>query len=197
MMLGVFGLGLLIAVGGHGHEEPVFGDRGRSVVTLIPLAPVTRREINLASSALIREFAVSVKVGPRTAMPKSAWVKARRRWRADRILPVLAGKASGHVMGITRADISTSAHGYRDWGIMGLANLGGPAAVVSSFRARTAIKFELTVIHEYGHVLGLPHCRDLGCLMADYTESKKSGNKASGRFCAACRAALGGRLRHP
>ena len=40
------------------------------------------------------------------------------------------------IMGLTREDISTTKDGHEDWGICGLAYLGGPGSVVSTFRIK-------------------------------------------------------------
>jgi archaemetzincin len=45
------------------------------------------------------------------------------------------------------------------------------------------------VVHELGHVAGLGHCPDLGCIMQFATSVERIDLRGPG-FCAACAAAL-------
>jgi archaemetzincin len=125
-------------------------------------------------------YGFTVRVLPRRELPRTAWYAPRKRWRADRLLDWLDANVvpSAHcnaVLGFTASDISTTKDRYPDWGVLGLGNLGGPSAVVSSYRMRgttrrnrhaRAVK---VVNHELGHVLGLDHYigPEKHCLMED------------------------------
>ncbi len=75
-------------------------------------------------------------------------------------------------MALTRRDISTTKGRHKDWGICGLAEFGGEASVVSSFRIKRKLngflgkkrkeaylkRLEDLTTHEFGHQLGLLHC---------------------------------------
>ena len=79
------------------------------------------------------------------------------------------------LVGLTAVDISTTKGPHADWGILGLANVGGSVCVLSSFRCRRAaksaaharVRFAKTAVHELGHTFGLDHCASDGCLMRD------------------------------
>ena len=89
------------------------------------------------------------------------------------------------VLGITDRDISTTAHGRKDWGIAGQAQLGERGAVVSSFRAKGQLGD--VAVHEIGHTLGLPHCPHAGCVMQDaHGKIARVGT----HFCATCAAKI-------
>lgn len=112
------------------------------------------------------------------ALPKDAYFAPRARYRAEKILDFLEAHApldSHVIVGLTAVDISTTKGSYEDWGILGLASVGGGECVVSRFRAKRGAKDDLhtrvrlakTVVHEVGHTLGLLHCPNYGCLMED------------------------------
>ncbi len=126
-------------------------------------------------------------------LPKSAYYKPRNRYRADTLIGFLDRlNKNGHVtIGLTCKDISTSVHGYSDWGVMGLGFMPGDACVVSTHRLKKGnmnIQYAKVAKHELGHTQGLPHCPVKTCLMAD-AEGKNPTDKETG-FCPKCKARL-------
>lgn len=142
-------------------------------------------------------------------LPKSAWYAPRRRYRAEKLLDVLEAHAppGGKALGLTTVDISVSKEGVKDWGIFGLATLGGSSAVISSFRlkkgrpspARLRHRITSTAVHEIGHTFGLPHCPEPGCVMQDALGSIRNTDSGDGRLGPKCAEQLGilGRTTEP
>ena len=141
-----------------------------------------------------------MRVRPRVALPAAAYTKARRRWRAEKLLSVLstAMPADGtRILGLTGADISTTKGRFDDWGVIGLGQEPGVATVISSFRcrkrARDAVhareRLAKVAVHEIGHSLGLDHCPTAGCLMHD-AEGKVVTLDGEIDLCPRCRARL-------
>ena len=76
--------------------------------------------------------------------------------------------------------------------------MGGPCAVVSTFRLRQEFyglnpddsllreRLLKEAIHELGHTLHLRHCQDYQCVMAS-SPSVEWIDLRDSRFCAACR----------
>lgn len=129
-------------------------------------------------------------------IPSETYYPPRKRYRAERLLSWLnehIGPESDCqvVVGFTSHDISTTKGEHKDWGVLGLGELGGRSAVVSSHRTgggsgprnsptRRMVKM---INHEIGHVLGLPHNTQPGCLMNDAEGSVETIDAASGLLC--------------
>ena len=157
-------------------------------------------------------YGFAVRVLPPRPLPAKAWYAPRSRYRAQLLLDHLradilpATRGCDAMLGFTGVDVSMSKGAHADWGVMGLAYPRYRVAVVSSFRLRRdadsrrvterAVK---VVIHELGHVLGLPHRSDgPECVMNDAAGSVRTIDRARGHLCAPERAAaealLGRRL---
>ncbi len=103
------------------------------------------------------------------------------------------------MLGLTSADISTTKPPHEDWGILGLASVGGQACVLSSFRCRGRSKgpahaverLAKTAVHELGHTFGLEHCLNRGCLMEDGGGSVLTIDRETD-LCGECRSKLDG-----
>lgn len=173
-----------------------------ATVGLVPLGSFPAAFLTEIDAGLRAELGVNVTVQPVMPLPPSAWYAPRRRYRAERLLDALRPRQVApvtRVLGVTEVDISTTAHGVTDWGLLGLGDLGGTACVISTFRCRLHAPDERTVhfrmvttcIHEVGHTLGLPHCPDTSCLMTDARGRASTVDHTTGHLCARCRARLG------
>jgi len=154
--------------------------------------------------ALRRVFQVEVRRLTSRPLPRSAYRSQRKRYRADDLLVYLATQipadmpAGTRVLGLTTADISTTKGQFKDWGVFGLGELGGTAAMVSSIRlrrkardaAQVTWRVTNTAVHELGHVLGLDHCAEPRCVMLDAEGGIANTDDSSGGPGPQCTAKL-------
>ena len=132
----------------------------------------TKLEKNLATN--VKDLAVTeVRVLPGRPLTEDLMNDAKTRYRASKILDKQASLKSQKddvIIGLTDCDISATAHGYDDWGILGMSYMGYSNCVISTFRVKDKTQFWKVVLHEFGHgYLGLDHCpnNDPQCFMVD------------------------------
>lgn len=122
--------------------------------------------------------------------PQVAYYEPRDRYRAEIILKEVSkvrrrlGRDLDAVILVTDQPISTSVHGVYDYGICGLSGLGTGASVVSAHHLDKQM-FCQTLRHEWGHGTGLPHCREVQCIMNDASGkiSNLQGHAHFGKQC--------------
>lgn len=147
---------------------------------------------------------------PEKKMYSQAFVNVKSpRYRADSIIYIEKRNlldSLDYIIGLTEKDISTTKREngkvlepvskYKDWGVMGLGFCPGKSCVVSSFRLKHKNehlhlqRLKKVAVHEFGHNLGLPHCKDKNCVMTDAVESIKTIDNASLALCDKCQSEL-------
>lgn len=200
------------------HEAPLSEtgtqtrNPGEPEVTLprvtVYLAPLGDRlpldDLTFIKKALLVFFPIEVKELEAEPLPREAFYPPRQRYRAEKLLAFLANRApadSHVIVGLVAVDISTTKGPYEDWGILGLASIGGGECVISRFRVQRDARDEVhtrerlakTVVHEVGHTFGLRHCPNHGCLMEDGKGSVKTTDHEYD-LCDDCRRLLGARV---
>ncbi len=191
-------------------ETTVSADTGEEVPPLLAILPMGKfpvSEIGIIEESVQKHYGWRVEILGSVTHPTSAWYEPRQRYRAERILDWISPRrptGAAQIMAVTEKDISTTKGKYKDWGICGLAELGGTASVVSTYRIKKGLKrfpkkkrrdFYLRrlsdlVAHEFGHNRGLPHCPNRGCIMEDAKGTVRTFDHSTGILCATCRMLL-------
>jgi archaemetzincin len=197
---------VLLAAG----QEPAVAERAsraaaaRPIVCIAPLGQFEPQMVPVLARGIAYLYGFEVSVLEPRPLPRSAWYAPRKRYRAEKLLAfldreVLPDSGCDIVMGFTRVDISTTNGSHADWGILGLAWIGGPSGVVSTRRLgrnvgpRSKTMRAVKVMnHELGHVLGLDHHDVEGCLMEDAGGTVKTVDRESGLLCDESRRAIEG-----
>ncbi len=168
-------------------------------VCFVPLGKYDRDLLESARRGSEYLYGASATILDRRKLPKSAYYKPRKRYRAEKLLDYLGAEITPEmpcdlVMGFTARDISTTKDKHVDWGILGLGELGGRVGVVSSFRMKRRANRQKqrhrvvgTTNHEIGHILGAPHGGAPGCLMNDAQGTIATVDAEHGLLCSESR----------
>jgi archaemetzincin len=165
-------------------------------IVLVPLGDPSPELVRLVAGVIRSRFVLRVRVADAMPMPGEAYYAPRKRWRAERLLEAIEAEhtdASVRLIGVTERPISTTKDQHVDWGIAGLGIIRGRSCVVTQHVYKKlegealARAMENNVLHELGHVFGLPHCSDARCAVADANgNAVRAAEKSSGEYCAKC-----------
>ena len=168
-------------------------------IRLMALGDVPLPDLHEMARKLKTAFGVPVSLSSDALLIGFALDGRREQFRSDKLLVHLQALATDKttVLGVTAVDLFIPILTY----VFGEAQLGGKAAVVSSFRLRNELygleaDTQLTMdrlvkeaIHELGHTLGLVHCTHPECVMQQSTYAEMIDLKGA-EYCEQCRVTL-------
>lgn len=150
------------------------------------------QDVNKNMPILADERGLQITILPAKELPAMAYSKNSRRYRADSLLTygsrINTDKDKRVVlMGLTHKDIAATIHGVQDFGIIGFSLCPGRSSIVSTYRIPKTEYTWRTVVHEYLHTQGVPHCPndDPACIMCDAKGKAPKYSQAKG-ICHEC-----------
>lgn len=171
------------------------------MIHIVGIGGVALGALDALAAALARELRDSCRVRPAPIDPGFAFDPVRGQYHSTALLRHLAPLAphtdDTRLLGVAAVDLYVPIFTF----VYGEAQLGGPAALVSTFRLRqefygeppdpalAAARLLKEALHELGHTYGLRHCHDWNCPMAASTAIERLDVKGAS-YCRACRAAL-------
>lgn len=169
-----------------------------SHLDIIPLGQVSEETISIVAANLQVVMGVNASILPPLPEPEDAYVPLRSQYSAGKILRIVESlEGARFKLGVVQCDICTPILKF----VYGESQLGGVAAVVSLCRLahreldRMYMRAAKISLHEMAHLLGVGHCRTLGCLM-DPSISLERLDALPLRFCSNCEYEIGRALKH-
>ena len=180
-----------------GTAAPAAAEDRPATLCVQPFEPFPKDMLAAVVRGVTYIYGFDVVVLQSTKLPKSTWYAPRKRHRADKLLDWMRANLlptndeCRWIVGLTKSDISVTKGEHRDWGVLGLGEVDGRVAVVSSFRTHkkltephTALRRTVKVVnHEIGHMMGLPHVKGEGCLMNDAEGTVLTTDQETGLLC--------------
>lgn len=147
-------------------------------------AKLLQTDIQNCFDTLIPEIRVNVQILEPKALPQRFVIS--KRYRADSIIRNQSS-ISGYVLGLTHSDISCTAHGINDYGVLGLSTCPGHSAIISDYRVANKSLFYKVGVHELLHCFKLRHCpnNDRKCYICD--ANKKPQLEKQIYLCKTCK----------
>jgi archaemetzincin len=172
---------------------------GEDHVDIVPLGRVSPLAVSVVAANLQAVIGLNAGTLPALPDPDYAYLPARDQYGAGKILLALESIPGGarFKLGVVAFDICTPILKF----LFGESQLGGKAAVISLYRladkdpARMYLRAAKIGLHETGHLLGIGHCRALGCLMG-FSSTIEKLDALPLRFCTACEYEIARSLRN-
>lgn len=161
-----------------------------ALLDLIPLGQVDPLVLSIVAANIQAVLDLPVEIAMPRPKPAFAYLSTRSQYDAVQIIKALANERTGAALklAITPYDLCIPILTY----VYGESQLGGRAAVASTHRLvhhqsqeRTYQRIAKIAVHEVGHVFGLEHCWETGCLMR-FSKQLEQLDQLPMHFCSAC-----------
>ena len=165
---------------------------------LIPFGNLDPLAVSIVGANIQAVLGLFTDIREVRAKPDFAFMPVRNQYDASKILKSLAAETDGSALklGLLQSDLSIPILTY----VYGESQLGGKAAVISLHRLfdidrqvfyQRAAKI---AVHEVGHLLGLEHCWEAGCLMR-FSKQLDQLDRLPLRFCSSCEYEISRRIK--
>ncbi len=160
-----------------------------ALLDLVPYGAIDPFALSVVAANLQAVVGLPTRIQSARPHPEDAFIASRYQFDAVKVATALGNEKDGarFRMGVIQRDLCIPILTY----VYGEAQLGGRAAVISFHRLQhidPKVSYERgakIAIHEAGHLLGLEHCREPGCLMR-FSKQLEQLDSLPIRFCPAC-----------
>lgn len=161
---------------------------------ILPIGEISEGILKFVASTLAETYGLKTEIASKITIPKEFYNPSRGQYLAEKILNFIKRKFRGNVFAVCNADIYAEGLNF----IFGQAELGGMVAMISIHRLNPEFygltfnkkiffeRIEKEAIHEVGHMLGLTHCKDEGCVMS-FSNSIFEVDGKSKELCKGCK----------
>ena len=187
---------------GCGKSRPVLSlnsDKQNQIISIQPLGEFDEQIIDSVAKELSHFFNKKVLVLKPIEIPKTFFLPILNQYSADSIIQLLSRLQNDtiiEIVGVTHNPvftIKTVTNGaYYNEKIFGLGYQPGNSCVVSDFKfgppngPNHVHRLKTVIIHEIGHNIGLPHCKEEKCVMSENNGSLSMLDKSESEYCAKC-----------
>jgi len=163
-------------------------------ITVAQLGNIPEEILTAVTTELRETFGLATETTKPMEIPKELCNYIRQQYPGPLVLKFISTKFLGRVIGITNEDLYAEDLNF----IFGQAYSPGNIGVVSIIRLDPSfyklkenkkLLIERAVketIHEVGHMLGLGHCSDWGCVMS-FSNTIADVDRKTKNLCSACK----------
>jgi len=168
-------------------------------LSLVPMGNLDMMAVSVIAANIQTILGINTQIQPMLPEPDYAFLVRRGQYDAGKIIHALTAISdrSQFRLAVVSVDIFTPILTF----VFGESQLGGKAAVISLFRAKSKNRQQSynraakIAIHEVGHLLGMVHCRTPDCLMG-FSNNLERLDGLPLRFCQTCEFEAGRILQH-
>jgi archaemetzincin len=174
-------------------------NEGPSRIFVLPMGDIPEAVLRSAEGGLEREFSLQSEVLAPLPVPVAAFNTDRRQYLSIMIIEEIERLLEGRpLLAVCNEDIYAQGLNF----IFGEADAEKGIAIISTARLsqefyggspdlkRLYERVEKEAVHEVGHLMGIPHCKDSECVMR-YSNTISHTDRKSANLCPHCRMRLG------